>query len=131
MKKIGIIWLVAGAALLIWCLIGMWQIWTNLGINSGPFLATLIGLCFSILCVIGARGLILKKTWGRKIIISVSCVSVFYSAVFLLGGGFEDTSRIYAIAVLALFLLGIINLVIIRKEKFTEWQLNTYKADRD
>ncbi len=134
MKKISIIWLVAGGALLIWTVIGLWQIGNNkyLGISSGAFVATLLGLCFCVLCVVGARGLMVKKTWGRKIIVAISYISVIYSAVYLLGGGFEDTSSLYAIAVLGLLLLGIISLVMTRKKKFKEWQLNNaIEADRD
>lgn len=134
MKTIIIVWFVAGLALLIWSANELWQIGNNeyLGINSGAFKATLLGLCFSALCIIGASGLKIKKTWGRLIILSVACLSLFYSAAYLLMGGFEDTGPIYAIAVLGVFLLSISSIVILRKKRFTAWQLNNaIETDRE
>jgi|GEM_PF-3435304 len=123
MKKIIIIWMVAGIALLIWSAVELWKIGHNsyLGINSGAFKSNLIAVGFSLLCIIGSTGLRFKKNWGRIIILLVACISLLYAVAYLLMGGFEDTGPIYAGVVAGLFLLSIATLAIAtRKKKYKD-----------
>ena len=114
MKILSLTWLAAGAALIIWFAIELWQVGYDVyfGVHSGAFKAILIAMGFSSLCIIGALGLMLKRAWGRIIIIIVAIISVFY----LLTGGLHDGGVVYAIMVIALSLLSIVSIVMLLKE---------------
>jgi hypothetical protein len=107
-KIVSSIWLVVGITLMMWSAIELWQIAINsyLGADSGAFKATLISLVFSCLCIFGATGVMKNMNWGRSLLLLVSSITILYGAAYLLMGGFEDTSAIYAITVSSLSFLG-------------------------
>jgi len=113
MGKLSSIWLATGIALFIWFVVKLWQVGHNsyFGVNSGAFKATLIAAGFSFQFIIGALGLMLKKTWGKIIITGVAGLTVLY----LLTGGLFDGGIVYAIIVTGLSLLSIITIVMVLK----------------
>ncbi len=119
MKRISIIWFAVAIVLLVWSLIGLWEIAHNphSGINNSTFKATLLGVGFSSLCIIGSVGLMLKKNWGRIIIILSASLSLLYAVAYLLMGGYDDTGPIYASAVAGILLLSFASFVILAKRR--------------
>ena len=118
MRIINLIWLATGIAIIIWSVSEVWQIGHNsyLGVSSGAFKATLIGAGFSLICIIGALALMLKKAWGKIILLTVATISFLYAVAYLLMGGFEDTGRVYASIVAGIFLLSIVTIVMLLKK---------------
>lgn len=124
MKIVSIIWSATGFALMVWSVVELWQIGHNsyLGVNSGAFKSTLISSGFSLVCIIGALGLMFNKAWGRVIILIVAILSIVYAVGYLLLGGIEDTGGIYIFNVAALFLLSIATIIVLVKN----WRLKEY-----
>ena len=124
MRIVSLVWLFTGIALMIWSVIGLWQVGHNssLGVNSGAFQATVIAAGFSVLCIIGSLGLMLKKAWGRKLMLWTASISLLYAVAYLCFGGIEATGRLYEIIVTGLSLLSIATIIILlRKQKYKEW----------
>jgi len=126
MKIISIVWLATGIALMAWSIAELWQIGHNsyLGVNSGAFKSMLISSGFSLVCIIGALGLMVKKAWGQIIILIAAILSIIYAVGYLLSGGIEDTGRIYIFNVAALFLLSIATIIVLVKN----WRLKENKT---
>ena len=115
MRKLSLIWLATGGGLFMWFVIKLWQISHNsyLGLNSGAFKMTAIAAGLSLLLIIGAIGLFLKKLWGKIIIVILSIVLLLY----ILTGGLLDGGILYGINLTGVSVLSVVTIVAIFKKQ--------------
>lgn len=123
-KVVAMIWLIAGIALLIQATIALWRIAKNpyTGLHSGAFKAALIVIGFSLLCILGSIGSLLKQNWGQILVYVSAIIILVYAASYVLLGGYDDTGPFYAFIVAGFTILSLATFATAgRRKQDGEW----------
>jgi len=112
-KIVGQLWMALGGLLSLWCAIEIWDILTSKYFFRGAFIATLMGLSFSISAYISGTALIRRKSWGGDAIFILSIIALLYGAIYILFAGFEDRGIIYSIVVLTVIIMSIYSIWVV------------------
>jgi hypothetical protein len=108
------LWLFIGAAIGAWCLTTAFTTLREADYVSGPFLASLIGLAFAVLVMVGAYLAMRNRPAGAMLLKVVSGLGLMYLVVYVLFGGVDDTGWVYHIGVVLLAVLSVVTLAGLR-----------------